>query len=70
MGKTLFIKAEEVAKELNELFDRPDLLVDIDTMLGSPVKKAKDKILKQILEPKKEKKEEKKTEKKVTCSKK
>ena len=63
-------KAEEVAKELNELFDRPDLLVDIDTMLGSPVKKAKDKILKQILEPKKEKKEEKKTEKKVTCSKK
>jgi hypothetical protein len=58
--------AEEVAKKLDELFDRPDLLDDIDTMLGSPVKKAKDKLLKQIFEPKKEKKEEKKT-KKETC---
>ena len=59
-------KVEEVAKKLNELFDRPDLLDDIDTMLGSPVKKAKDKLLKQIFEPKKEKKEEKKE----TCLKK
>ena len=58
--------AEEVAKKLDELFDRPDLLDDIDTMLGSPVKKAKDKLLKQIFEPKKEKKEEKKE----TCLKK
>ena len=55
-AKDVANEAEEVAKKLNELFDRPDLLNDIDNLLGSPVKKAKDRLLKKIFEPKKEEK--------------
>ena len=43
---------EEAIQLLSELFDRPDLLDDIDTTLGSPVKKT----FKKIITPKKEKK--------------
>lgn len=40
---------EEALLVLSELFDRPDLLDDIDTTLGSPVKKT----IKRVLTPKK-----------------
>ena len=47
-----FESLEEAIQLLSELFDRPDLLDDIDTTLGSPVKKT----FKKIASPKKEKK--------------
>lgn len=47
-----FYEALEETFKILELFDRPDLLNDIDTALGSPVKKT----FKKILTPKKEKK--------------
>ena len=46
---------EETLKIL-ELFDRPDLLNDIDTLVGSPVKNAIKRVFKGITAPKKEKK--------------
>lgn len=48
-----FESLEEAIQLLSELFDRPDLLDDIDTTLGSPVKKT----FKKIISPKKEKKD-------------
>lgn len=51
-------EADESLKEalkILELFDRPDLLNDIDTALGSPVKKAFKKAIGSIAAPKKRK---------------
>ena len=47
-----FESLEEAIQLLSELFDRPDLLDDIDTTLGSPVKKT----FKKVITPKKGKK--------------
>lgn len=51
-----FYEALEETLEILELFDRPDLLNDIDTTLGSPVKKTFKKVISNIGAPKKEKK--------------
>ena len=51
-----FYEALEETMKLLELFDRPDLLDDIDTLLGSPVKKTFKKMISNIGAPKKEKK--------------
>ena len=47
---------EEALNILSELFDRPDLLNDIDNGLGAPVKKTFKKAIGSIIAPKKEKK--------------
>ena len=51
-----FYEALEETLKILELFDRPDLLDDIDTALGSPVKKTFKKVMSSIVAPKKEKK--------------
>lgn len=51
-AKKVANEAFEETLKILELFDRPDLLNDIDTALGSPVKKT----FKKVLTPKKEKK--------------
>lgn len=58
-----FYEALEETMKLLELFDRPDLLDDIDTLLGSPVKKTFKKVISNIGAPKKEVK----VKTKVTC---
>ena len=49
-----FYEAFEETLKLLELFDRPDLLDDIDTALGSPVKKTFKKVISNAAAPKKE----------------
>ena len=48
-----FYEALEETLKILELFDRPDLLNDIDTALGSPVKKTFKKAMSSIVAPKK-----------------
>lgn len=55
-AKKVANEAFEEALKILELFDRPDLLNDIDTAVGSPVKKAFKKAMSSIAAPKKEKK--------------
>ena len=56
-------EAFEETMKLLELFDRPDLLDDIDTLLGSPVKKTFKKMISDAAAPKKEVKVKKKIKK-------
>ena len=44
-----FYEALEETMKLLELFDRPDLLDDIDTLLGSPVKKTFKKVIQGVV---------------------
>lgn len=55
-AKKVANEALEETLKILELFDRPDLLNDIDTALGSPVKKTFKKAISSIAAPKKEKK--------------
>ena len=55
-AKKVANEAFEETLKILELFDRPDLLNDIDTTLGSPVKKTFKKAIGSIVAPKKEKK--------------
>ena len=51
-----FYEALEETLKILELFDRPDLLDDVDIALGSPVKKTFKKAIGSMIAPKKEKK--------------
>jgi len=55
-AKKVANEALEETLKILELFDRPDLLNDIDTALGSPIKKTFQKAISSITAPKKEKK--------------
>lgn len=55
-AKKVANEAFEETLKILELFDRPDLLNDIDTALGSPVKKTFKKAISSVAVPKKEKK--------------
>jgi hypothetical protein len=62
-AKKVANEALEETLKILELFDRPDLLNDIDTTLGSPVKKTFKKVISNIVAPKKEVKVKKKIKK-------